>query len=117
LVYNLLFLNEFPDVEADKVGKRKTFLILLGKEKASINYIVTTILMYVWIVVCVILRIMPIYALIALFTIPFAIQAIKGARNYNDMKKLVPGLASNVMVVLLTQLFLGIGYILGKLLG
>ena len=55
---------------------------------------------------------MPVFCLIALLTLPFAIKAIQGARKYQDMTKLVPAMANNVLVVLLTQLLLGIGYIL-----
>jgi len=112
LVHNLLFLNEFPDVEADKTGNRKTMPITMGKDKASIVYSVLTVAVYLWIIAWVIAGVMPVFTLIALLTFPFAIKAIQGALNHKDMNKLMPGMAGNVMVVLLTQLLLGIGYIL-----
>jgi len=112
LVHNLLLLNEFPDAEADKKAGRKTTPITVGKAKASIIYSVLTIIVYLWIIGGVVARVMPVYCLIALLTFPFAIKAIRGSMRYNDMSKLVPALANNVLVVLLTQLFLGIGYIL-----
>jgi 1,4-dihydroxy-2-naphthoate octaprenyltransferase len=55
---------------------------------------------------------MPVLSLIALLTLPFAIKAIRGALKPQEMSKLVPAMANNVLVVLLTQLLLGIGYIL-----
>ena len=116
LVHNLLFLNEFPDVEADKTANRKTIPITMGKDKASIVYSVLTVAVYLWIIAWVIAGVMPVFTLIALLTSPFAIKAIKGARNHGDMNKLIPGMAGNVMVVLLTQLLLGIGYILATVL-
>ncbi len=116
LVYNLLFLNEFPDVEADRVGRRKTFPILLGSKAASINYTALTIFIYIWVIVWIIPGRMPVYALIVLLTLPLAVKAIRGALNFSDMKQLVAGMANNVLVVLLFQLLLGIGYILGKLM-
>src|SRR4030066_294098 len=48
LVHNLLLLNEFPDVEADKVADRKTIPITIGKNKAAIFYSVVAIAVYVW---------------------------------------------------------------------
>jgi hypothetical protein len=39
-----------------------------------------------------------------------------GAKRYEDMNTLIPAMAANVIVVLLTQLLLGIGYILAGLL-
>ncbi len=112
LVHNLLFLNEFPDVEADKTANRRTMPITLGKPTASKLYAAMTVLVYVWIVAWVIAGVMPAFALLALLTLPIAVKAIRGATNYRDMGRLVPAMANNVLVVLLTQLLIGIGYIL-----
>ena len=112
LVHNLLLLNEFPDVEADRKAGRKTLPITMGKEKASIVYSALTIIVYLWIVGGVVAGQMPTFSLIALLTLPFAIKAIRGALKHQEMGRLVPAMANNVLVVLLTQLLLGIGYIL-----
>ena len=114
LVHNLLLLNEFPDTEADRKAGRKTLSITMGKTKASIVYSVLTIIVYLWIIGAVVAGQMPRFSLIALLTLPLAIKAIRGARKHQDMDKLMPAMASNVIVVLLTQLLLGIGYILAR---
>jgi len=112
LVHNLLFLNEFPDAEADKTAGRKTMPITLGKTKASIIYSVLTGLVYLWIIGWVVAGLMPFWCLITLMTLPFAVRAIQGALNYQDESKLIPALANNVMLILLTQFLLGVGYLL-----
>ena len=112
LVHNLLLFNEFPDVEADKTASRKTLPITMGKRKAGIVYSAVTIAVYVWIVGGVIAGQMPVFSLIALITLPFAVKAIQGALKPDEMAKLVPAMGNNVLVVLVTQLLLGIGYIL-----
>ena len=112
LVHNLLLLNEFPDVDADVTANRRTLPIAIGKGKASIIYSVLTGIVYLWIIGGVVAGQMPVFSLLGLLTIPFAIKAIRGALKYQDMTKLGPAMASNVLVVLLTQLLLGIGYIL-----
>ena len=119
LVHNLLLLNEFPDAEADGKAGRKTLPIVMGKEKAGIVYSVLTLAVYLWIIGWVVAELtgvvakgMPPYCLIALLTLPLAIKAIQGARKHEEMDKLVPAMANNVLVVLLTQFLLGIGYIL-----
>ncbi|OGO06188.1 MAG: hypothetical protein A2Y60_01205 [Chloroflexi bacterium RBG_13_54_9] len=114
LVHNLLFLNEFPDAEADKKGGRKTLPIVIGKAKAGVFYSALTIAMYLWIVGSVIAGVMPAFTLLGLLTLPFAVRAINGALHSDDESKLMPALGGNVMVVLLTQLLMGIGYILGR---
>lgn len=113
LVHNLLLLNEFPDAEADITVKRRTLPITVGKKKAAIFYSALTILVYLWIIGTVISGDMPVFTLLGLLTFPLAYKAINGAFKYDDMSKLVPAMANNVFVVLLTQLLMGIGFILG----
>ena len=114
LVHNLLFLSEFPDVDADRKGGRKTLPITLGKARASLVYSALTVATYAWIIGGVAWGVMPTFSLVALLTLPLAVRAIQGARKYYDDTKLLPALGSNVMVVLLTQLLMGIGYILAR---
>ena len=114
LVHNLLLLNEFPDVEADKTGGRKTLPIILGKRRASIVYSVLTLVVYSWIIGAVVTGQMPTFCLIALGTLPFALKAIQGVLKSQELDNVVPAMGNNVLVVLLTQVLLGIGYILTK---
>ena len=113
LVHNLLLLNEFPDAEHDVTVKRRTLPIFVGKKKAAIFYSVLTIIVYLWIIGAVISQYMPVFNLLGLLTFPLAFKAIDGAFKYDDMSKLVPAMANNVFVVLLTQLLIGLGFILG----
>jgi 1,4-dihydroxy-2-naphthoate octaprenyltransferase len=114
LVHNLLFLNEFPDVEADQTAHRKTLPITLGKARSSIIYASLTIALYLWIIGWVIAGTLPAFTLLALLTLPFAYKAIRGALKYGEMNRLMPAMMNNVLIVLLTQLFMGIGYILAR---
>ncbi|HEB11737.1 MAG TPA: prenyltransferase [Spirochaetales bacterium] len=112
LVHNLLLLNEFPDVQADRKAGRKTLPITMGKVKESIVYSILTVVVYLWIIGGVVVGQMPAFSLIALLTLPLAIKAIRGARKHQEITRLMPAMANNVLVALLTQLLLGIGYIL-----
>jgi 1,4-dihydroxy-2-naphthoate octaprenyltransferase len=112
LVHNLLLLNEFPDIAADREAGRRTLPITIGKQGAWLVYSLLTIVVYLWIIAWVIAGVMPLFSLLALLTLPLAIKAIMGGRHYDDMNRLVPAMANNIMVVLLTQFLLGVGYIL-----
>jgi 1,4-dihydroxy-2-naphthoate polyprenyltransferase len=121
LVHNLLLLNEFPDVEADKIARRQTMPIAVGRKNAAIFYSTVNIAVYVWVIAWVIAGSlfdaaynMPPWTLLALLSLPLSIRGIRGAMNNEDPSKLMPGMASNVMNVMLTQLLLGIGYILAR---
>ena len=117
LVHNLLLLNEFPDAGADKKAGRRTLPVVMGKARASVVYSVLTSVVYLWIAGAVIVGMMPVFALIALLTLPLGVRAIQGAVKYREgIDELVPAMRDNVLVVLLTQLLLGAGYILAVVL-
>jgi 1,4-dihydroxy-2-naphthoate octaprenyltransferase len=112
LVFNLLLLNEIPDTEADKEGRRKTLPIQFGVRTAAGIYSALIIMTYLWILVGAVTRLMPYWSLLALLTLPAGLKAIKGAMTFNEFKELIPAQGANVMTVLLTQLLLGIGYMI-----
>ncbi|NWG08965.1 MAG: prenyltransferase [Nitrososphaerales archaeon] len=116
LTHNLLFLNEFPDVEPDKKGGRKNLVMVLGKERASKVYSILTIAVYCWIVAWIGMGLIPLPALLSLMTAPIAIKAINGSlKNYSDLR-IVPALGANVIVVLATQALLGVGFLVASFL-
>jgi 1,4-dihydroxy-2-naphthoate octaprenyltransferase len=114
-VLNLLLLNEFPDAEADTTANKRTLPITVGKKGAAIAYSSFTVLTYLWIIGAVAAGQMPRMALIALLTLPLAVQAIRGSFNAHNLKILLPALGSNVMMVLGIPLLMGIGYILATI--
>jgi 1,4-dihydroxy-2-naphthoate octaprenyltransferase len=57
---------------------------------------------------------MPVWSLLGLLTLPLAARAIKSSFHSENPARFVPGMAANVMVVLSTQLLIGIGYILAR---
>jgi len=116
LVHNLLLLNEFPDAEADRQADRKTIVITTGKKRAAIFYTVVALAVYVWIIAWVVADYMPVWTLLALITLPLTVRAINGAIHHDNPAKFMPGMAANVMAMLGTQLLIGIGFILGRVL-
>jgi 1,4-dihydroxy-2-naphthoate octaprenyltransferase len=118
LAHNLLLINELPDVDADRKAGRRNLPIVIGKSRASLVYSLLTVFVYLWIIGGVLATwitgsdVMPAYCLIAIITLPFALKAIRGSRQYDDMSRLVPALASNVITFLITTLLLGVGYVM-----
>jgi 1,4-dihydroxy-2-naphthoate octaprenyltransferase len=116
LTSNLLFLNEFPDWEADQKGGRRHLVISLGKKDASYLFVAFLIVSYLCILVGVFTKMMPAVTLIGLGTIGFGWKAAKGALKYYDnTEKLVPVLGANVITILGTQALLAIGYVIAML--
>ena len=115
LVHNLLLINEFPDVEADMTVKRRTLPIVIGKKKAAWFFSFVTLLVYAWIIWAVMDHYMPVFTLLSLTTLPLAIQVIKGSLRYDEKDVLLDTLKKNVVLVLLTQALIAVGYIAGGL--
>jgi len=110
LVSNLLLLNQFPDVEADKTVGRRHFPILIGRRLSSFIFSTFLVLSYVIIVVGVALSILPIGSLLGLATLILAIPLLKGSINHaEDIHKLVPFMGNNVLVNLLTPVLVAVG--------
>lgn len=116
LTSNLLFLNEFPDWEADQKGGRRHLVISLGKKKARYLFVGFLVASYLCILVGVITRMMPTITLIGLGTIWVGWKAARGAlKYYNDTNQLVPVLGKNVITILGTQALLALGYVIAAI--
>jgi 1,4-dihydroxy-2-naphthoate octaprenyltransferase len=110
LVSDLLLLNQFPDVEADRTVGRRHFPLTISRSSSSLIYSAFLALTYVSIVVGVILGTLSTVSLIGLGTLIIAVPlAIGVIRNAEDIKKLVPYMGLNVIVNLATPVLVAIG--------
>ena len=115
LVSNLLLLNQFPDLEADRAGGRRHFLIVHGIHAGAIVYTLFSAGAYISVVIAVAVRILPPLCLLALLTTPLAVRAsISALRHGADVSKLAPALGMNVVITLLTPLLLAAGLVLSR---
>jgi 1,4-dihydroxy-2-naphthoate octaprenyltransferase len=118
LIAAVLYINEFPDYQADRAVGKKTLAVVLGRKRAVWGYVALLIAVYLVVVVGVALRIIPLTALLALLTIPLAYRGIQGAlRFHSDTPKLIPTNAATIQIHLLTGLLLCVGYVISRFLG
>jgi 1,4-dihydroxy-2-naphthoate octaprenyltransferase len=115
LVSNLLLINQFPDVEADKTVGRRTPPIIWGLHYAAVIYTTFLILAYVTIIAAAAAGILPALSLLGLATIPLAIPVARSTFLYaKDVEKLKPYLGMNVIVVLVTPFLMAVGIFIGR---
>lgn len=108
----VLFVNSFPDFDADKAGGRKTLVIMLGKKKASNAMWIFPIIVYGIIVSGIVLHILPILSLITLFTIPLLIKSgLRLKQNFDDIDKIVPTMGLFVSYSRITGLLLVLSFL------
>ena len=110
LVSDLLLLNQFPDVEADRSVGRRHFPILIGRKASSMIYGAFLAAAYLSIILGVFFRLLPPFSLLGLLGLTIAIPAgVKAFRDCEDGPRLIPALGLNVLLNLATPLLVGIG--------
>ena len=115
LVSNLLLLNQFPDVEADRSVQRRHLPIVIGKQSSAYVYAIFALCAFSLIVLMTLLRVFPSGALLALVPLPLAVMTIHGViRNAEDTHALIPFLAKNVIYTLATPFLLGVGLMISS---
>ena len=117
LVALILFINEFPDYKADKAVGKRQLVVRFGRKKSRIVYIILIAAIYLSVLIPVALSIFPVYLLLPLLTIPFAVQASTIAyKNYNNETAIIPAQAKTIILTLSFGLLFTVGYVLDKLI-
>ena len=108
LVNNLLLLNQFPDVTADREAGRKHLLTQHGFKSGSLVYLLFLLLAALVLIASVYLDILPLYSLSGLLLIAIGVPIYKAANNTDsDTAPLIPYMGANVGMVLLIPVLLG----------
>ncbi len=114
LVNNLLLLNQYPDISADKSVGRNHFPIAFGTSKSTVAYGMFLMAAYLMIVVSVVMGYFPLLSLIALIPMALSIFSFTGASKHSqEIGKFPQYLGTNVAATLATPLLLGISLVYG----
>lgn len=113
LVSNLLLLNQFPDVEADRDAGRKHLPIVIGRRASSLLYVGFLLMAYLSLIWGVYNQYLPKASLIGLATAILAVPVSIGSYRYaENITKLIPSMAINVTINILTPVLVSIGLII-----
>ena len=108
----VLFVNSFPDFDADKASGRKTLVILLGKKRASSIIWIFPSIAYGVIIIGAAFQILPVFSLITLFTIPLLIKSGRELKqSFDDTEKLVPVMRTSVLYSRITGALLVLSFL------
>jgi 1,4-dihydroxy-2-naphthoate octaprenyltransferase len=114
LIANVLWINQFPDYEADAQGNKRNWLVRLGKEKGVKVFALLFSAAYLWFVVLAVILNNPFW-LLGLVSIPLAVKAVRVARqHYDDIPRLTEANLKMVQVYQITGLTMTIAAILGR---
>jgi 1,4-dihydroxy-2-naphthoate polyprenyltransferase len=106
---SVLLVNSFPDYNADRLGGRRTLVIMLGKRSAYRIFSILVITVYAMIILGTLAGFTSVYSVGCLVTIPYALKAIRELNeNYENSDGVVPAMAATVNYSRLTSLFLAV---------
>jgi 1,4-dihydroxy-2-naphthoate octaprenyltransferase len=109
----VLFINSFPDYEADRSKGRRTLVIILGRKTASAIFPIFIIAAYALIAGGILLGFTKVYSVISFVSIPLAIKSILSLRKEpENVEKMVPAMASAVTYSRITGFLLAMSFIL-----
>jgi len=111
---NLLLLNQYPDIVADKSIGRRHFPIVYGVNKSTLLYGSFVLVASGVIVIGIYTGLLPKLSVIGL--IPMGVSAVVfvGAIKYaQSLQKFIPYLGMNVVATVLAPVLLGFSIILG----
>ena len=109
----VLFINSFPDYEADKSKGRRTLVIILGRKTASTIFPMFMIAAYALIAGGIFFGLTTVYSLISFVSMPFAIKsAVSLRKDPQGIDNIVPAMASTITYSRITGFLLALGYIL-----
>ena len=115
LVSDLLLLNQFPDVGADKGIGRRHLPIEIGRKASVKVYGALLAGAYVAIILGYVFDILPFAGLLGLTSIALAVPTVRGVARYaDDIPKLIPFMGMNVMINISTPVLLAIGLFIAK---
>ncbi|MGB2981718.1 MAG: 1,4-dihydroxy-2-naphthoate octaprenyltransferase [Candidatus Zixiibacteriota bacterium] len=117
LVAAILYINQFPDYEADKAVNKKHLVVRLGKRRAVYGYYLLIASTYLVIAGSVLFRMVTPFALVSFLTLPLAIGAVRTLKsNYDKIAELIPAQAKTIQTHLFTGLLLTLGLIGGRVI-
>ena len=110
LVNNLLLLNQFPDVDADRQVGRRHILITAGPAAGARWYAVMTVLAFASIPLGVVLGWLPTGALLGSLGLLIALPTAREVLAHSDdVPRLLPAMGRNVLINVLTPVLMAIG--------
>lgn len=107
LIAAILYINEFPDYEADKAVGKKHWVVRLGKRNARWGFALLMAGAYASIVIGVIINLLPGIALFVILTGVFGINAVIGLfKNYEKFNEIIPSIKATIATHLTTGIAL-----------
>ena len=109
---SVLLINSFPDYTADRLGGRRTLVIMFGKRRSCKIFSAMVVTVYVMIMIGIFSNILNVFSILCLVSVPFSTRAINELnKHYEESETLIPAMASTINFSRITSLALLFSFI------
>lgn len=113
LTSNLLYINQFPDREADEKAGKHHLVVRLGAQKGRWGYLLLLVVANLWLLGLVISGLVTPWALLALLAAPIGVKAALHLLHHaHQPEQLAPAIRMTIASLLLHGLLLSLGLVL-----
>ena len=117
LIAGVLFLNEFPDFEADTQARKWNIVNSLGKKRSVKVLVGGIVLAYACIAGAIIAGLIPAWGAVVFLSLPIAWNTISHAqKNYEAILELIPANASMITLNFIFGILLTLSFLAGAFL-
>lgn len=107
----ILYINQFPDFEADQAVGKCNWVVRLGWARAKIYFNLMILASFLIILLGIILKILPMLAGIAFLTLPLSFVAIHTLRQATEKHALLPAIKSTIALHISVSILLMIAFL------
>lgn len=108
----VLFVASFPDYDADKSKGRKTLVIAVGKQKATVLFWVFPAISYLVITIGVYFGVFPLLSLVALTSAPLMIRTgLQLKKNFSNVDELLSSMSSTLLFSRITGVLFAVSFL------
>ncbi|MBD3372948.1 MAG: 1,4-dihydroxy-2-naphthoate octaprenyltransferase [Candidatus Coatesbacteria bacterium] len=117
LIVAVIWINQFPDLEADAAVGKRTLVVRLGRRRSRWVFAFLLSAAYLVSLLLPLLGLLPYWTLLIFSTLPLALRALRHAwKHYDEPLGLIPAEAATVQLQLFGNLALALGYLLAALI-
>lgn len=113
LTSNLLYINQFPDREADERAGKHHLVVRLGVQRARWGYLLLLVMANLWLLGLVLMGLVTPWVLLALLSAPLGLKAAASLlRHAREPSQLAPAIRMTIASLLLHGLLLSLGLVI-----
>ena len=117
LIAAVVYINQYPDYEADKEVGKNHWVVRLGKKNAIAGYLFMVFGSYIATFALILAGYLPIWALLVLITLPLSIGATRTLfKHFDKIEELIPANAATIKIHMTFGLLMAVAVIADKLI-